>query len=82
MVHVSDGDEPDDDDTLVLLGVYSADAEINDASGCKSINVNVTLSSEIVPMQLDTGAFFSPLSQKTPTEGSCQNIHYKPQIPL
>ena len=59
MAHVSDGDEPDIDETLTLFGVYSADADINYVSGCKGISVKVTLGSEIVPIQLDTGAAVS-----------------------
>ena len=55
----------DYDETLVLLSVYSADTEINYVSGSNSINVKVTLDSEIVPMQLHTGVL-SPLSQKAP----------------
>ena len=39
---MSDGDEPDDDETLKLHVVYAADADINDVSGCKGINVKVT----------------------------------------
>ena len=59
VAHVSDGDESDDDETLTLHGVYSADADTNDVSGCKGISVKVTLGCEIVPMQLDTGAAVS-----------------------
>jgi hypothetical protein len=62
---VSDGEEPDNDETLTLLGVYSVDADINDASGCRGINVKVTLGNEIVPMQLDTGAAVSIIPEGT-----------------
>ena len=61
---VSDGDEPDDDETLVLLGVYSADAEITYVSGCKGIIVKITMGSEIVPSQLDTGAAVSIVPER------------------
>ena len=44
---------------LVLLGVYSANAEITNVSGCKGISVKITLGSEIVILQLDTGAAVS-----------------------
>jgi hypothetical protein len=43
VAHVSYNDEPDDDQTLALHGVYLADADINDVSGCKASNVKVTL---------------------------------------
>ena len=76
MAQVSEGDEPTENHTLGLFGVYTADADMNGASGCKGIKVNVTLGSEIVLMQLDTGA---ALSQKASTEGSCQNTLYKHQ---
>ena len=44
---------------MTLLGGYSAEADINGVSGCKEINVKVTLGSEIVPMQLDIEASVS-----------------------
>ena len=44
-----------DDDTSVLFGRYSADAEIKGVSGCKGINMNVSLGSETLPMQWYTG---------------------------
>ena len=62
---MSDGDAPDDDEKLKLHGVYSADADTNDVSGCKGINVKVTLGCEIVPMQLDTGAAISIIPEAT-----------------
>ena len=69
---VSDGDEPDDDETFTLHGVYSADIDINDVSGCKGINVKVTLGSEIGPMQLDTGA-----ADSINAEGTYRSIRSK-----
>ena len=65
MAYVSDSDDPDDDETLTLHGVYSADADINDVSGCKGINVKVTLGSEFVPIQLDIGAPVSIIREGT-----------------
>ncbi|KAK2155353.1 hypothetical protein LSH36_242g06015, partial [Paralvinella palmiformis] len=59
VAHVSYGDEPDDEETLTLHEVYSADTDINDISRCSGINVKVTLRSEIVHIQLDTGAAVS-----------------------
>jgi len=63
VAHVSDGDEPDNDETL--LGVYSAYADLKDISGCKGFNVKDTLDSEIVPMQLDAGAAVSIIPEGT-----------------
>ena len=65
VAHVSDGDEPTEDHTLGLFGIYSANADMNGVSGCKAIKVNVTLGNEIVPMQLDTGAAVSIISENT-----------------
>ena len=39
------GDGPGDYETLMLHGVYSADAEINGVSQCKGISVPVALGS-------------------------------------
>ena len=61
MAHVSDGDEPDDDETL--HGVYSADADIKDLSGCESYHGQCSW----------TQGLRFPLSQKAHTEASCLN---------
>ena len=62
---MSDGDEPTENHTVGLFGFYSADSDMNGVSGSKGIKVNVTLGSEIVPMQLDTGAAISIIPEST-----------------
>ena len=69
MAYVSDGDEPDNDENLMLHGVYSANADINYVSRCRGITVKATLGSEIVPMQLDIGAAVSIIP-----EGTSRNV--------
>ena len=65
MAHVSEGNEPTENHTLGLFGVYSADVNMNGVSECKGIKVNITLGREIVPMQLDTGAAVSIIPEIT-----------------
>ena len=60
VAHASDGD-----DTVVLLGVYSVDADINGVSECNGINVKVSMGSEIVPMKLDTETAVSIIPEST-----------------
>ena len=65
MAHLSDGEEPTEDHILGLLGNYSANTDMNGVSGCKGIKVNVTLGSEIVHRQLETGAAVSVIPEST-----------------
>ena len=50
---------------MTLHDVYSADADINDVSGCKGINMKANLGIEFVPMQLDTGTTLSIIPEGT-----------------
>jgi len=78
VTHVSDGEEADNDETLTLLGVYSVDADINDASGCRG---NLPWAMRLSLWSWTQG-LRSPLSQKAHTEASCLNTHYKHQTSL